>query len=77
VALFSGILATSLFLLARTLARKASELAAVDATQSSEIVFAMIGEILIIDAPLPGGMAWAGVILIFAGLALFMGFQER
>lgn len=77
VAVFSGILATSLFLRARTLARQASELAAVDATQSSEIVFAMLGEMLILDAPLPGGMAWAGILLIFAGLALFIGFQER
>jgi len=77
VALFSGILATSLFLLARTLARQASELAAVDATQASEIVFALLGEVLVLDAPLPGAMAWAGILLIFAGLALFIGFQER
>jgi len=76
VALFSGILATSLFLLARNKARSASELAAVDATQSSEVVFAMIGEILILGSPLPNGMALAGILLVFTGLALFIRFQN-
>jgi len=75
VALFSGILATSLFLLARNKSRSASELAAVDATQSSEVVFAMIGEVLILGAPLPSGFALAGILLVFTGLALFIRFQ--
>ena len=76
VALFSGILATSLFLFARNKSRSASELAAVDATQSSEVVFAMIGEILILGAPLPNGMALAGILLVFTGLVLFIRFQN-
>jgi drug/metabolite transporter (DMT)-like permease len=76
VALFSGIMATSLFLFARNKARSASELAAVDATQSSEVIFAMLGEILILGAPLPNGMALAGIILFFIGLALFIRFHE-
>ncbi len=77
VALFSGVAATSLFLYARSLARRASELAAVDATQSSEVVFAMIGEVLILSAPWPSGTAVAGVAVVFAGLGLFIHFQER
>ena len=76
VALFSGIIATSLFLFARNKARSASELAAVDATQSSEVIFAMTGEILILSSPLPSGMAIAGIMLVFTGLALFIRFQE-
>jgi len=76
VALFSGIMATSLFLFARNKARSASELAAVDATQSSEVIFAMLGEILILGAPLPNGMALAGMMLFFIGLALFIRFHE-
>lgn len=76
VALFSGIFATSLFLYARNRSRRASELAAVDATQSSEVIFAMIGEVLILGAPLPSGRALAGILLVFAGLALFIRFQE-
>ena len=76
VALFSGIIATSLFLYARNRSKKASELAAVDATQSSEVIFAMAGEILILNAPLPGPIALAGIFLVFTGLALFIHFQE-
>jgi drug/metabolite transporter (DMT)-like permease len=76
VALFSGILATSLFLFARNKARHAGDVAAVDATQSSEVIFAMIGEILILNAPLPNGMALGGMLLVFTGLALFIRFQK-
>lgn len=76
VALFSGVFATSLFLYARSKSTKASELAAVDATQSSEVIFAMAGEILILNAPLPNSIALAGIFLVFAGLVLFIRFQE-
>jgi drug/metabolite transporter (DMT)-like permease len=76
VALFSGICATSLFLYARSKSKQGSELAAVDATQSSEVIFAMIGEIVLIGAALPGAAAVAGIVLVFTGLALFVRFQE-
>jgi drug/metabolite transporter (DMT)-like permease len=76
VALFSGIFATSLFLFARGKSKKASELAAVDATQSSEVIFAMTGEILLLGSPLPNTIALGGIILVFIGLALFIRFQE-
>ena len=76
VAIFSGIVATSLFLFARGKAKRASELAAVDATQSSEVVFAMAGEIIILSSPLPNGIAIAGILLVFLGLTLFIRFQE-
>ena len=76
VAIFSGIVATSLFLFARSKAKRASELAAVDATQSSEVVFAMAGEIIILNSPLPNGIAIAGIFLVFLGLILFIRFQE-
>jgi drug/metabolite transporter (DMT)-like permease len=76
VALFSGIIATSLFLLARNKSRKASELAAVDATQSSEVIFALLGEVFFLDAVFPNGMALAGMLLVFIGLTLFIRFQE-
>ena len=76
VALFSGIFATSLFLFARSKSKKASELAAVDATQSSEVIFAMTGEILLLNAPLPNPIALIGIFMVFSGLALFIHFQE-
>lgn len=77
VALFSGIIATSLFLLARSKAKKPSQLAAVDATQASEVVFAMAAECLLLNAPLPTMTALVGIALTFLGLTLFIWFQER
>jgi drug/metabolite transporter (DMT)-like permease len=76
VALFSGVCATSLFLYARNQSKQASELAAVDATQSSEVIFALFGEILILGAPVPSGQAWVGILIVFVGLGLFIRFQE-
>jgi drug/metabolite transporter (DMT)-like permease len=76
VALFSGVFATSLFLFARSRATRASELAAVDATQSSEVIFAILGEIIFLNSPLPNAIAWAGIVLVFTGLILFIRFKE-
>jgi drug/metabolite transporter (DMT)-like permease len=76
VALFSGIIATSLFLLARNKSKKSSELAAVDATQSSEVIFAMGGEMILLGTPFPDMTAVAGILLVFIGLAFFIRFQE-
>ena len=76
VALFSGVIATSLFLYARNEARTGSQLAAVDATQSSEVIFALAGEILILGAAMPNSMGVAGVLVTGAGLMLFVRFQE-
>ena len=76
VAFFSGICATSLFLYARSLSSRASELAAVDSTQSSEVIFAMIGEIVFLGSGLPSGMALVGVASVLLGLSLFICFQE-
>lgn len=76
VAVFSGVVATGFFLAARNRAKTAGELAAVDATQSSEVVFAMLGEILFLHAALPNAAALWGVVLIFSGLGLFIGLQK-
>jgi drug/metabolite transporter (DMT)-like permease len=76
VALFSGIIATSLFLLARNRSKKPSELAAVDATQSSEVIFAMAGEMILLGTPFPNMTAVAGILLVFTGLFFFIRFQE-
>lgn len=77
VALFSGLVATTLFLRARHKAHKSSELAAVDATQSSEVIFALLGEMLFLGAALPNTQAWVGMALVFSGLGFFIYFQEK
>jgi hypothetical protein len=76
VALFSGVLATSLFLFARNESKTGSQLAAVDATQSSEVIFALAGEILIIGAAPPSALGVLGIVVTGLGLALFVRFQE-
>ncbi len=77
VALLAGFVATTLFLLARHQAHTSSELAAVDATQSSEVIFALLGEILFLGTALPNAQAWIGISLVFIGLGFFIYFQEK
>ena len=77
VALLSGLVATTLFLLARHQAHKSSELAAVDATQASEVIFALLGEMLFLGTALPNAQAWVGMSLVFVGLGFFIYFQEK
>jgi drug/metabolite transporter (DMT)-like permease len=77
VAISSGVIATSLFLAARHRARSAYELAAVDATQSAEVIFSVAGEVLILGGALPGPLGWAGIILTIAGLVLYLLAQQK
>jgi len=75
VALFSGVVATSIFLLARGLAHTSSELAAVDATQSSQVVFALLGGLLFLGSSTPDISALIGLGLIGVGLFCFLFFR--
>lgn len=71
VALLSGVIATSLFLYAREHAHSSKEVASVDATQASEVIFALIGGVLLLGTPLPSIAGIIGIILIILGLVLF------
>lgn len=77
VALLSGVVATSLFLRARHHARTAYELAAVDATQASEVVFAVAGEVALLHGAAPGVGGSAGIALAVGGLVLYVLAQAR
>jgi drug/metabolite transporter (DMT)-like permease len=77
VAVSSGIIATSLFLAARHLARNAYELAAVDATQSAEVLFAVAGEALLLGGALPGVLGTIGIGLTVVGLVLYLLAQQK
>lgn len=77
VAISSGVIATSLFVYARHLARDAYSLAAVDATQSGEVIFAVAGEVLLLGGALPEATAWMGIALVVAGLVLYLLAQGR
>jgi drug/metabolite transporter (DMT)-like permease len=76
VALFSGVCATSIFLFARNLATTSNELAGVDATQASEVIFALIGGMLLLGGELPSPAALAGLVMIIVGLLFFVKYQN-
>ncbi|MEF2146556.1 MAG: multidrug resistance efflux transporter family protein [Desulfovibrionaceae bacterium] len=76
VAVFSGVLATSLFLAARHKARTSAQLAAVDCTQSMEVVFSLAGEVALLGGLWPGPLGWAGIGLTLLGLVLYIRVQN-
>ncbi|MBF2719504.1 multidrug resistance efflux transporter family protein [Psychrobacter sp. NG254] len=71
VALLAGVAATSIFLYAREKAETSSEVAGVDATQASEVIFALIGGMILLNNTLPSAMGLFGIGLIIVGLILF------
>ncbi len=71
VALLAGVGATSIFLYARERAETSSEVAGVDSTQASEVIFALIGGIILLNNVLPSAMGLIGIGLIMLGLVLF------
>lgn len=75
VALLSGVFATSIFLFARNLAATPNQLAGVDATQASEVIFALVGGILFLDGDAPNMTSLIGLAAVLAGLILFVKFQ--
>ncbi|MBX9971545.1 multidrug resistance efflux transporter family protein [Cytobacillus firmus] len=71
VALFSGVFATVLFFAATDLVRgNMHKLGAVEATQSLEVLFAVLGEVLLLASPLPSGISFTGMALVIAGMVL-------
>ncbi|MBS4190072.1 multidrug resistance efflux transporter family protein [Bacillus sp. FJAT-49705] len=71
IALFSGVIATVLFFRATDLVKgNMQKLAAVEATQSFEVLFAVLGELLILSAPAPSYVSWIGILLVIAGMVL-------
>jgi len=70
VALFSGVAATLLFFRATDLVKSNQrQLAVVESTQSFEVLFTLLGGVLLLgDAP-PDALGWLGVGLIVTGMA--------
>lgn len=78
VALSSGVIATVLFFRATDMVRSSmSGMAAVEATQSLEVLFALAGEMLILSAPLPSLLSWTGIAVIIAGMVLHSLFSRH
>ncbi|UNL83560.1 DMT family transporter [Priestia koreensis] len=71
VAVSSGVIATVLFFRATDMVRgNMQKLAAVEATQSIEVLFALIGEVFVLSAPLPSLFSWLGMMLVIVGMVL-------
>ena len=71
VAILSGIVATVLFFYATDLARNdARQLAAVEATQSGEVIFTILGETMLLGTPLPLGLSLLGSVIVVLGMII-------
>lgn len=78
VAVSSGVIATILFFIATDRVRQSPrKLASVEATQSTQVVFAILGEILLLSAPFPNGVALAGIIIIILGMLTHSFYTKR
>lgn len=71
VALTSGIIATVVFFQATDLAKgNPVQLAAVEATQAGEVVFAVLLEVAILSAALPSLVSSVGMMIVMIGMVL-------
>lgn len=71
IAISSGIIATALFFYATELVQHNNQkLAGVEATQSGEVVFALLGEVLILGIVLPSLLSFIGIALVIVGMIL-------
>lgn len=71
VAISSGVIATTLFFIATDRVKhNQGKLAAVEATQATEIIFVIIGEMLLLGIALPSNIALIGIAIIIIGMLL-------
>lgn len=78
VAISSGVIATTLFFVATDMVRNSQEkLAAVEATQSTQVLFVLIGEVMLLSTPLPNGLGVLGLFIIIVGMLLHSFFTKK
>ncbi len=71
VAVFSGVTATVVFFQATALVRtQPHRLALVESTQCGEVIFSLLGGILLLGDPAPGLIGWLGLALIVGGMVI-------
>ena len=71
VAISSGVIATVLFFSATDMTQgNPHKLAAVEATQSGEVVFALVGEIVFLHGGYPNSWSLVGILLVILGMVL-------
>ncbi len=78
VAICSGVIATILFFIATDRVRDhQGKLAAVEATQSTQVLFVVVGEVLLLTTPLPSGLAFVGLFVIVLGMLLHSYYTKK
>jgi len=78
IALSSGVVATLLFFRATDIARAdATSLAAVEATQAAEVLFVLLGDVMVLGTPWPGRQAALGIILVVLGITAYSTLAHR
>ncbi|PLR96850.1 DMT family transporter [Bacillus sp. T33-2] len=71
VAICSGVIATVLFFQATDMVKgNMQKLAAVEATQSMEVLFALAGEVLFLSIAIPSPLSWWGIFIVIVGMVL-------
>lgn len=71
VALFSGVIATLLFFKATDMIKNnPNQLAIIEATQCGEVVFSLLGGIIISGDPIPSMVGFMGLLLIIIGMVI-------
>ncbi|STY87572.1 Uncharacterised protein [Moraxella ovis] len=75
VALFAGVITTGIFLLARSKATTIAQIATIDATQASEVLFAILGGMALLGTSAPSLISMIGVLMIMVGLFGFAKMQ--
>lgn len=71
VAIFSGVIATILFFKATNMVKhNFNQLAVIEATQSAEVLFTIIGEVIILNGAIPSVNGLIGLALIILGMIL-------
>jgi len=70
ISVSTGVIATVLFLAARHRAKTPTELAAVDATQSLEVPFALALEVLMLTGSFPSALQLSGVAVVVGSVGL-------
>ena len=71
VALFSGVIATYLFFHATDMVKNnPRQLAMIEATQSGEVIFTLLGGVLLLEDSAPSVLSFLGVALIVLGMTI-------
>ena len=78
VALCSGVFATVLFFKATDMVRgNMQKLASVEATQSMEVLFALVGELLFLSIPKPSPLSLCGIFIVILGMIMHSYVSKR